>query len=98
MQTWMAVVQVALLVLGVPLCAGAVVLALFAGGEGSPAGQHLLVTLMAVPVVYLMCLLVSVWLFARERYGHALMAAVIPFLYFMLAFVAAAVWTGLTSS
>lgn len=97
MQTWMVIGRVVLLILGVPLTILAVVMAIFAGGEGSPAGQSLFVTLMTVPVAYLVCLLTSMWLSIRKRGGHALAAAAFPFLYFMLAFVLAAVWAGLTS-
>lgn len=86
-----------LLVLGVPLVILAVVVAIFAGGEGSPIGQSLFVTFMTVPLVYLVALPTSVWLSIRKRGGHALAAATFPFLYLLLAFILAAIWADLPS-
>ncbi|CAM3236141.1 hypothetical protein DESA109040_04330 [Deinococcus saxicola] len=97
MQTWMVVVQVVLLVLGVPLVILAIVMAIFAGGKGSPIGQSLFVTFMTVPLAYLVALPTSVWLFTRKRGGHALVAAACPLLYLLLAFILAAIWADLTS-
>ncbi|CAM3926786.1 hypothetical protein DEFR109230_17080 [Deinococcus frigens] len=84
--------RVVLLVLGVPLAVFAFVLAIFAGGEGSPEAQRMAVALLTVPVAYLICLMVSVWLVSRRKGGSALAAAAFPFLYVLIAFVVAAAW------
>ncbi|MDV6375056.1 hypothetical protein [Deinococcus arenicola] len=54
-------------------------------------------TLMAIPVAYLVSLVASVGLSVQKKSGPALAAAAFPFLYFVLAFVLAAAWASATS-